>query len=132
MGALRAAELHVHGMIGIGRVFEMFHLGELFADDEVAMVYDDESGRAHSVPMVNIRVALEGARKAAVITVDEEHTLVRLIQAVYFPERTDPMMFKMAADAGALSEAKRDALKHYLKTDAPDAKRDDGFVSFMR
>src|SRR5690606_7891959 len=39
MGALRAAELDVHGMIGVGVVYELFRRGELEEDDEVAVVH---------------------------------------------------------------------------------------------
>src|SRR4051812_35554943 len=96
MGALRAVELHPFGMIGVGRIFEMFHKGELMADDEVAMVFDSDTGQAVSVPMVNIRVALESAVREAVISPESERTLLGIIQAVYFPERTYPMMLKLA------------------------------------
>src|SRR5512132_542369 len=37
MGALRAAELHAFGMIGIGAIFEAYRDGELEDDDEVAV-----------------------------------------------------------------------------------------------
>ena len=39
MGALRAAELHVFGMVGVGRVFELFRDGLLEDDDEVAVAH---------------------------------------------------------------------------------------------
>ncbi len=42
MGALRAAELHRYGMIGIGKIFEMYRDGE--EDDSlVAMTFDPET-----------------------------------------------------------------------------------------
>jgi len=44
MGALRAAEMHRYGVIGIGRVFEMYRDGE--EDDSlVAMTYDPATFR---------------------------------------------------------------------------------------
>jgi hypothetical protein len=126
MGALRAVELHPFGMIGVGRVFEMYHTREIEADDEVAMVFDRDTRRAHSVPMVNVRVALEAAREAGIITSGEERRLAQLVKNVYFPERTYSMMFKLARDERVLSEATASALREYLKSSAPDAKRDDG------
>ncbi len=39
MGALRAAELHVFGMRGVGKIFEAFRDGALEDDDEVAVVH---------------------------------------------------------------------------------------------
>ena len=44
MGALRAAEMRRYGMIGVGKVFEMYRDGE--EDDAlVAMTFDPETGR---------------------------------------------------------------------------------------
>jgi hypothetical protein len=126
MGALRAVELHPFGMIGVGRIFQMFHSGQLMADDEVAMVFDADNAQALSVPMVNIRVALESATREGIISAESERTLLGLIQAVYFPERTYPMMLKLAE--GKVSEPERAALRDYLKTRAPDAKRDDALL----
>ena len=39
MGALRVAELHHFGMIGVGRIFERYREGSLEDDDEVAVVH---------------------------------------------------------------------------------------------
>ncbi|WP_438042160.1 TfuA-related McrA-glycine thioamidation protein [Sorangium sp. So ce128] len=126
MGALRAVELHPYGMIGVGRIFEMYHTEVLTAEDEVALVYDADSGRATSVPLVNIRIALEGAVREQVIRAETERTLLRLIQAVYFPDRTYPMMLRLAE--GKVPEGERLALADYIKTRAPDAKRDDALL----
>jgi hypothetical protein len=44
MGAIRAAEMHRYGMIGIGKIFEMYRDGE--EDDSlVAMTFDPETYR---------------------------------------------------------------------------------------
>src|SRR5262245_52449653 len=48
MGALRAAELHVFGMRGIGRIFEDYRDGRLVADDAVALEHGPpETGYAN-------------------------------------------------------------------------------------
>ena len=65
MGALRAAELHPFGMVGVGRVFEGYRAGVYEDDDEVAVVHaSEEAGFAPlSEAMVNVRHALgPGAR----------------------------------------------------------------------
>jgi hypothetical protein len=63
MGALRAAECHAFGMVGVGRVFEAFRDGALEDDDEVAVAHSaaEHGYRALSDAMVNIR---EGVRQA--------------------------------------------------------------------
>ncbi|MBP2471855.1 hypothetical protein JOF53_000727 [Crossiella equi] len=60
LGALRAAELHQHGMEGIGGIFADYRDGRLRADDEVTLVHGTaEDGYAHhSEPLVNIRASL--------------------------------------------------------------------------
>src|SRR2546428_5070374 len=64
MGALRAAELHTFGMVGVGRIFEAYRSGLLEDDDEVAVVHGAVSDETivQSEAMVNVR---EGLRLAA-------------------------------------------------------------------
>ncbi|HEX4421388.1 MAG TPA: YcaO-like family protein [Kofleriaceae bacterium] len=57
MGALRAAE--VPGVVGVGLVFAWYRDGVISRDDEVALVFDAERGHALSVPLVNVRFAVE-------------------------------------------------------------------------
>jgi hypothetical protein len=63
IGALRAAELHTFGMVGIGRIFEAFRNGILTDDDEVAVLHGPEELGYPAVTeaMVNIRATLEKA-----------------------------------------------------------------------
>jgi len=88
MGALRAAETHTFGMVGIGRVFEQFRDGILDADDEVAVAYEPGTYRALSDAMVNLREALTLARNAGVITESQQHELTDVMRARYFPHRS--------------------------------------------
>ena len=59
MGALRAAELHGFGMVGVGRIFRWYRDEELIDDSEVALLHADrEHGyRPLTVPLVNVRWA---------------------------------------------------------------------------
>src|SRR3954449_1100985 len=52
MGALRAAELALYGMVGVGLIFDLFASGDLDADDEVAMTFDPATFSIH-VPGLN-------------------------------------------------------------------------------
>jgi len=67
MGALRAAELHTFGMVGIGRIFEWFRDGLLDADDEVAVAHGpaDDGYRPVSEALVNIRATVAAAVAAS-------------------------------------------------------------------
>src|SRR5262245_21751372 len=39
MGALRAAECDVYGMVGVGQIYEWYRDGDLIDDDEVALLH---------------------------------------------------------------------------------------------
>ena len=67
MGALRAAEMDTLGMTGIGEVYRMYKSGELVSDDEVALVFDPETGLSLSEPLVNIRFTLREAEQQGII-----------------------------------------------------------------
>ena len=88
MGALRAAETHTFGMVGIGRIFEQFRDGILDADDEVAVAYEPGTYRALSDAMVNLRESLTLARTEGVITEDQHCELISSMKARYFPHRS--------------------------------------------
>ncbi len=105
MGALRAAELDGFGMIGIGEVYRRFRAGELESDDEVALVYDPESGYALSEPLVNIRAPLESAVADGAIAPADAAAVLEAAQALYFPERTWPAILRRAAVPDAVREA---------------------------
>jgi hypothetical protein len=65
MGALRAAELHRYGMIGVGRIFERYLAGE--EDDSlVAMTFDPDTYK----PLVEAPVGQDQKRKDALEAID--------------------------------------------------------------
>jgi hypothetical protein len=88
MGALRASEAQVFGMIGIGEIFAMYRDGLLDGDDEVAVMYDPETFRSLSDPMVNIRRAVELAAGANVTDDFDRESIIRQMKALYFPNRS--------------------------------------------
>ncbi|HZQ43446.1 MAG TPA: TfuA-like protein [Acidobacteriaceae bacterium] len=115
MGALRAAETYQLGTIGVGCIFEMFRDGILDADDEVALVYQRDTFRKLSDPLVNLRAALSLAASAGIITAAEQHTLTLRLKSLYFPDRSFNALY-------ALCPRLRDFFTH---TPPPDPKRDD-------
>lgn len=118
MGALRAAETHRYGMIGVGGVFEMYRDGVLDGDDEVALVYEAESYRGLSEPLVNLRQALTMARDAGVISAVDCEELTSLMKATYFPDRSYKALERLCP-----------ALTDYFSDIAlPDLKREDAIA----
>ena len=115
MGALRAAETHTLGTIGVGKIFAMYRDGILDADDEVALVYERDTYRKLSEPLVNLRAALSLATTANIITAQENADLALRMKSLYFPDRSLRALY-------ALCPALRD---FFATTPAPDPKRDD-------
>ncbi len=115
MGALRAAETWKLGTIGVGRIFEMFRDGILDADDEVALVYERDTFRNLSTPLVNLRAALDMAAAADVIDNQGKEDLLLRIKSLYFPERSHQALY-------AMSPRLRD---YFACVAPPDIKRDD-------
>jgi TfuA protein len=115
MGALRAAETWKLGTIGVGRIFTMYRDGILDADDEVALIYERDTYRKLSEPLVNLRSALDMALAAGVIDEEEKNDLLLRLKSLYFPERSHHALQAMSPK-----------LRDYFKTTPlPDVKRDD-------
>lgn len=115
MGALRAAETWTLGMIGVGQIFTMYRDGILDADDEVALIYEPDTYRKRSEPLVNIRAALDVAAAASVIDEQEKNDLLLKMKSLYFPERSHRAL-------QAMSPRLRD---YFRAAPLPDIKRDD-------
>ena len=98
MGALRASELDTLGMEGIGDIYQMYKNGDVESDDEVALIFDPESGTALSVPLVNIRYILYLAAGLGIIDRSQKDILFRAAQSLYFPERTWDRIQELACE----------------------------------
>jgi hypothetical protein len=115
MGALRAAETWKLGMTGVGQIFAMYRDGILDADDEVALIYERDTYRKLSEPLVNLRAALDMAAAARVIDEQEREDLLLKMKSLYFPERSHHAL-----------QALSPKLREYFKTTPlPDIKRAD-------
>jgi hypothetical protein len=126
MGALRAAELAVFGMEGVGEIFAQYHDGRLEDDDEVAVVHGPaEHGYvAMSEAMVNIRATLAAATDAAIIAPATASALTGIAKALFYPERTYPHILRNAVERG-LSNTEIAGLEQWLAAGRIDQKRAD-------
>lgn len=90
MGALRAAELDVEGMIGVGTVYGWFRDGRIEDDAEVALLHADaEHGfRALTLPLVNVRHAAAQARAAKVLQAGEARALIAAASGCFYADRS--------------------------------------------
>lgn len=90
MGALRAAELSAHGMVGVGQIFEWYRDGVLVDDSEVALLHADaEHGyRPLTVPLVNVRHVAARAKAMRVLAPGQSRALVSAAASLFYQERT--------------------------------------------
>ena len=100
MGALRAAELDIYGMEGIGKIYQAYKSGHLVSDDEVALIFDPFSWEPRSEPLVNIRFNLDLAWQMGVISASCKDRLFHCAEARYFPDRTYERMLSDAEGNG--------------------------------
>ncbi len=114
IGALRAAELRGRGILGVGKVYEMFASGELESDDEVAVAHDSERNdfKCHSDALVNIRWNLTRAVDLGVIGGSQADRLVRRAQSTFYSERHRNHLF--GTWAGGLDVGHRTAIKRFV------------------
>jgi hypothetical protein len=103
MGALRAAELHTHGMRGVGRIFSWYRDGTLIDDADVALLHADAEHdfRPLTVPQVNVRWSAEQqlSRVAA-------KKLIEASARIFYQERTLQRVRELAPPGFKLLELK--------------------------
>lgn len=88
IGALRAVELEKFGMVGIGKVFELYKNGTTDADDEVAVTFQlGHEGGIQSEAMIDIRYNLFLACKRKIISEHTKRILSKIAKSTYFPFR---------------------------------------------
>jgi hypothetical protein len=126
MGALRAAETAVYGMIGVGQIFRQYAAGDLIDDDEVALVHApaERGYQPISEPMVNVRATFAAAERAGIINADEHARLVAIAKAIYFTNRTFHSIFDAAVGEGISAGTVR-KLAGFVTTNYVDLKRQD-------
>jgi hypothetical protein len=113
MGALRAAELHQFGMVGVGKTFEAYRDGELEDDDEVAVAHGPETDdfTPYSQALVNIRATLSSAQRAGIISARVHHALLDAGKATFYADRTYALLLRRGEEAVAMLAAMRGCLE---------------------
>jgi len=118
MGALRAAELNIFGMQGVGKIFEWYRDLVIEDDDEVAVSHGPvESGyMTASEPMVNIRKSLGLALEKELLDEDQFSVLIERAKSAFYKQRNWESL---------LSGAQWSALLDWLKTNRVNLKKED-------
>ena len=129
IGALRATELAVFGMEGVGTIFEMYRDGLLEDDDEVAIAHGPaEAGFvAGSEAMVNIRQTLRKAEQLRVISKETRAFLEKIGKELFYPDRDYEVILRYASECG-LPEAELAAFRQWLPQNRVNQKREDALA----
>ncbi|MBQ4836757.1 TfuA-like protein [Pseudoalteromonas luteoviolacea] len=126
MGALRATELALYGMIGVGEVFESFDSGKIEDDDEVTLLHTDKSyGYGHiSEALVDIKFTLKSSVKAGIISDEVATSIEGKLKETWYPYRTYTLVFETAAQF-----LEEESLKLFVQfaSNAPSLKKLDAF-----
>jgi hypothetical protein len=132
MGALRAAELELYGMIGVGSVFADFRDGILEDDDEVAVWHGDAASgyRQLSDALVDIRACIARAAAEGVVHEETAERLIAIGKALYFKDRSYATIMAIAAERN-VSPSQLAALRSWLNAHAFSQKHLDA-VAMLR
>ena len=125
IGALRAAELHTFGMVGIGRVFAAYRDGILTDDDEVAVLHGPEElgYPAITEAMVNISATLEQAVAEGILDPLLATDITEISKTLFYKERSWDAILRFASRG--LPWVLFDAFAAWLRGRPVDQKRID-------
>ncbi|MDW7725967.1 MAG: TfuA-related McrA-glycine thioamidation protein [Candidatus Methanoperedens sp.] len=132
MGALRAYELEPYGMIGVGRIFEMYKNGFLESDDEVAVTFDPETLEPLSIPLVNVRLTLDAAQDEGVLTQERADAVLDVTKRMFYPDRNFRNIVDACVKEGVVDENQRDRLVDYFIKNEVDVKREDAILVLLK
>jgi TfuA protein len=124
MGALRAAEMDVYGMQGVGTIYHWFRNGTVTRDDDVALMFgslDDRSYRTTTVPMVNVMWAVREFKRLEVMDAASRRRLSVAARRIHWADRT----WTRVCDEAGLNDAERETIRVWSRDPDNDLKRID-------
>jgi hypothetical protein len=130
MGALRAAELHTFGMIGVGQIFRDYHDGTRVSDADVAVIHGP-AALGHpplSLPQVDVVATLASLADRGHLTRNEAQSIARISDALFYKTRT----WDSLAAAVTPAQTRATRLAALLKSAHVQAKRLDAIALLNR
>nr|WP_040124907.1 TfuA-like protein [Neorhizobium galegae] len=127
MGALRAAECHAFGMIGIGEIFAAY-ASEIRVDDaDVALLHGPkELGYiAITVPMVNVDATIAGCCTRGLISAREARHLKESARSLFFKARS---WNAVVANCSEIASGRANELLRILRHNYVDQKNADAMA----
>lgn len=120
MGALRASELDVLGMEGIGYCYNEYASGNVTSDDDVAVMLDSKTLEALSVPLISMNYVFTNAVAENIITKEEKDELIKITKETYYPKRN----YAQTLSQSSLDADKKGKLIDFIRT-SKDIKKED-------
>ena len=130
MGALRAAELDIYGIEGVGKIYQAYKSGKLVSDEEVALIFDPVTMEPLSEALINVRYNLRIALDLKIIDLKSHDILFQAATSIYFPERTYERIF--ANCDGLVAKDILDRFKIFIKKSRKDLKMEDAIKAIKR
>ena len=124
MGALRASELDDMGMIGVGWVYKAYKTGQIESDDDVALIFNPETGEQHSEALITMNYNFKMACKKGIISTEDLDELNTTAKRIFYPKRT----YKSVIMKSGLDSNKKDILMDYIDEKGIDIKREDALL----
>ena len=128
MGALRASELDSYGMIGVGRIYEMYRDGIIESDDEVAVTFDGETNEQLSIPLVNIRLTVKAAVDAGILQEEQATAFMDTARRTFYPDRNYRNILSECEKKGILEGSLPKNLQDFINKNQVDVKRQDAVL----
>ena len=131
LGALRAVELSKYGMIGVGKIFNLFRKGILDADDEVAVTFTGYSNYK-SEALIDIRYNLFLAQKMGIINIETKKIILRISKQTYFPYRTYSDILDKCKQKYPEFNSQIEKFREHIQTNRKSLKENDAVLLLKR
>lgn len=123
LGALRAVELHAHGVEGVGWVYEQVRDRNITADDELVARLDPRTGSAQTIFVVNLRYAMTELAGSGEVTTALADATISAVTARHFEDRTPHAVVDLAVSHGMTPATAQRLLDPRFDIKAADARR---------
>ena len=124
MGALRAAEMDVYGMEGVGQIYAWYRSGLVNRDDDVALMFgsfDVGSYRAVTVPMVNVLWAMSEFKRLNLMPSGSRRRVTAAARRIHWTNRNWPGI----CEGAGLNNHDREIVYTWSRNPDSDLKRID-------
>ncbi|MCX9073781.1 MAG: TfuA-like protein, partial [Candidatus Methanoperedens sp.] len=120
--------LDSYGMIGVGRIYEMYRNGVIDSDDEVAVTFDAETMKPLSIPLLNVRVTVKALVDLGILNNDESAGIIGITRKIFYPDRNFQNILNECMEKGVISREKKEILADSFRKYYIDAKREDAVL----